>query len=335
MPRPLPFHRPPRPAGPTVAPTPPSTSPGPTPALQVQGAFLLLASDANASQDSVGWHDRLSTLRAQGLDLNAIDQDGRSPLHVAAWKANQGLMTALLDQGARADRRDRDGATPLVELLDNLLGSSTGEGLIERMVHAGADPNGVHWPGWTRFAKDNLGEDLPLGDGQWLNGVANGQPVPLDMLVPTAAITPPLTVEALQGTMTRVIASALKSGRVQRTTPLLLALRLNDHAERRFEELLAVGADPLASVGFGATTTLLHEVVRTTPLALIDRLLDLGVPPHALNGNGQTPLQQWGDQPGMESHVQRLALRIEQQTLRRAIDAGTPAPAAGKARPRL
>lgn len=300
-----------------------------TPDPRVQNALIHLALRIEEGRDDA---KEVQSLIAQGADVNAVDDTGRTPLHVMAWKNRPTLVMALLNAGARATARDQDGADALIELLHNLSDAPPAKGLIARLVAAGANPNGYAWNGWTRFAKENLGDDLPLNDGLWLNELANERPLPLDRLPEKDEATRAM----LQTTMTRVIVSAFKLWRIQRMTPLAHALRLNQGSETVVEELLAVGADPLLPVGFGATSTLFHEMTSTTPVALIDRFLDLGVPAETLNGHGKTPLQTWHEQgQGMAAHAQRLALRLEQRQLRRAINDVGPANEPHRGRPRL
>lgn len=321
MPRPAPFVPPVRPSAPIA----PYTTPSP----QDQNALIYLASLPDDLPDAP---TEVRRLLDQGALLNAVDQTGRTALHVAAWKNRPALVHALLDAGAMATARDQDGADALAELISNLLSTPPAEGLIARLVAAGANPNGYAWDGWTRYAKENLGEDLPLGDGQWLHDLANGQPLPLER-VPEADEA---TRAMLQTTMTRVLSSAFKVARIQRMTPLAHALRLDRCSETVVEELLAVGADPLLPVGFGATATLFHLMTDHTPVGLIDRLLDLGVPADTPDGHGNTPLQSWSERgESMAAHVQRLTLRLEQRQLHQVAQEARPGLDSTRGRPRL
>lgn len=48
-----------------------------------------------------------------GADVNASDEDGGTPLHVAAAMNDVGMTKLLLDHGARVDRFDRLGHSPV------------------------------------------------------------------------------------------------------------------------------------------------------------------------------------------------------------------------------
>jgi len=50
---------------------------------------------------------------AWGSDINELDKDGLSPLHVAANKGRYVVVKLLLNSGANADAKDRNGNTPL------------------------------------------------------------------------------------------------------------------------------------------------------------------------------------------------------------------------------
>jgi ankyrin repeat protein len=48
-----------------------------------------------------------------GIDLNAIDEEGNTPVHLAAESGSSSLVELLLTQGAKTEIRNRDGFTPL------------------------------------------------------------------------------------------------------------------------------------------------------------------------------------------------------------------------------
>ncbi len=57
----------------------------------------------------------IENLVARGVDLNASNYDGRTPLHLAAAEGHVAIVSALLSRGAVIDPKDRWGHTPLDE----------------------------------------------------------------------------------------------------------------------------------------------------------------------------------------------------------------------------
>lgn len=60
-----------------------------------------------------GYLQAASMLVAKGADVNAGDVRGLTPLHAAAWSGNNEIVVLLIDKGADANARDEDGVTPL------------------------------------------------------------------------------------------------------------------------------------------------------------------------------------------------------------------------------
>ncbi|MYF36737.1 MAG: hypothetical protein F4226_08165, partial [Synechococcus sp. SB0678_bin_12] len=106
--------------------------------------LVLLASDigeeqpgpADATPHNSGHPDR------RGTDTR--DEEGRTPLHRAAWSNQVEPVRALLDAGADTDARDNNGETPL----HRAAGGSENPAVVKALLDAGADPN----------ARNGLGE---------------------------------------------------------------------------------------------------------------------------------------------------------------------------------
>ena len=49
----------------------------------------------------------------QGVDINAVDGNGQTALHVAAGQSSARIVAALVERGARMDVKDKQGRTPL------------------------------------------------------------------------------------------------------------------------------------------------------------------------------------------------------------------------------
>lgn len=60
-----------------------------------------------------GSRDVASLLFSKGADLEAVTDEGWTPLHMAAMHGNGALAEQLLGRGAKVDPRDKAGRTPL------------------------------------------------------------------------------------------------------------------------------------------------------------------------------------------------------------------------------
>jgi ankyrin repeat protein len=63
--------------------------------------------------------DVLRTLIRQGHDVNALDPEGETPLHIAASNDNKEAIMTLLDAGAQVNKLDSFGVSPLHLALEN------------------------------------------------------------------------------------------------------------------------------------------------------------------------------------------------------------------------
>lgn len=78
----------------------------------------------------------LKKLLALGLDVNARDDDGCTPLHLAATWGNEVEAQALLKHGAEVDGLDRDGYTPLM-----YSGEMKSPNVVQLLIERGANKN--------------------------------------------------------------------------------------------------------------------------------------------------------------------------------------------------
>ncbi|KAK1598852.1 ankyrin repeat-containing domain protein, partial [Colletotrichum navitas] len=77
-----------------------------------------------------------------GLDVDALDGSGRTPLMNAARSGNQDFVLFLLTLGVDANKVDRDGRTPLTEAIRSCNGRSDGhDTVVHRFLEYGVKPH--------------------------------------------------------------------------------------------------------------------------------------------------------------------------------------------------
>jgi hypothetical protein len=92
----------------------------------------------------IGHTDAVLAFLERGLDVNATDSAGRTPLMEAIFGGHLETALALLKLGADVNAQDRDGWTPLMEA------ASKGRADFVRLLLArGADPRARNHNGWT------------------------------------------------------------------------------------------------------------------------------------------------------------------------------------------
>ena len=98
--------------------------------------------------------NKVSEFLANGIDINAQDEAGFSPIHAATSYGHVALLEYLISQGANVNLRDADGDTPLLicedqasfEILERHGGdihakNTEGEGLAEKAVALAEEEN--------------------------------------------------------------------------------------------------------------------------------------------------------------------------------------------------
>ena len=73
---------------------------------------------------------------AAGVDVNAKDKYGLTPLHHAAWQGRNEIVELLIANGADVNAKDVDGGTPLHEAA-----SDGRKEVVELLIDNGADVN--------------------------------------------------------------------------------------------------------------------------------------------------------------------------------------------------
>jgi len=96
-------------------------------AAEAQLAGAIKSGERAAAMEMIG---------KKGVDVNAPEADGTTPLLWAASMNDTGLAIQLLKAGAKPNVRNQIGATPLVEAAFN-----TNTEMIQALLGAGADPN--------------------------------------------------------------------------------------------------------------------------------------------------------------------------------------------------
>ncbi|CDO74938.1 hypothetical protein BN946_scf184945.g10 [Trametes cinnabarina] len=76
--------------------------------------------------------------------VNAVDEDGRTPLHWAASSGSEDIVRYLVDQGADVNRGDGGGWTPL-----HIAASGGFDEVVKELLGAGADVNARNEKGLT------------------------------------------------------------------------------------------------------------------------------------------------------------------------------------------
>lgn len=80
--------------------------------------------------------ETVGALLSGGANVNAVDPEGRTALHLSARCGNQLLVSRLLERGADSNARDGQGRTPL-----HHAASQHSEKIINLLIEHGADVN--------------------------------------------------------------------------------------------------------------------------------------------------------------------------------------------------
>ncbi|MEF3083496.1 ankyrin repeat domain-containing protein [Luteimonas sp. SMYT11W] len=234
-----------------------------------------------ATRDS--WHgrpDAVMTLLANGADPRITDHEGNTPLHLAARSSDPGVAALLRDAAAELEARNHDGLTPL--------GMACAVGnwrlakfLLERGARAEVE-------GGTPALLAAAGGDEDDAAGVQLLLKHKARVDARDALRRSA-----LHMAAFQG-HDDILAALLGAGADVRgrdndgRTPLLEAARAGRLSA--FEALLAGHADVAAVDVAGRNAVMLACTAELPSAALLQRLLELGVPADVADAEGRKPV---------------------------------------------
>lgn len=86
------------------------------------------------------------------IDVNSLDERDRTPLHNASLNGDSRTVSLLLAAGANASTKDRKQKTPLIHAIE-YAGRTVVKGIVEQLLHAGADVDAIDEFGNTAFSE--------------------------------------------------------------------------------------------------------------------------------------------------------------------------------------
>jgi hypothetical protein len=107
--------------------------------------------------------DVISALLQAGADMKVRNKYGQTPMHYAGWNYNPDVITALLEAGADLNARDAKGMTPLHEAARTNLNPDA----IKALLEAGADGSLKNANGKTPFDLANVNAAIKNTDAYW------------------------------------------------------------------------------------------------------------------------------------------------------------------------
>ncbi len=114
------------------------------------GSPLHLAASAYHYGDRDQPLDIARLLIDSGADIEANDNDGKTPLHIAAWNNSLDIARLLIDSGADIEAKDNDGRTPLYEAATDWMTNDGDHSLhvATLLIDRGADIEAKDNDGW-------------------------------------------------------------------------------------------------------------------------------------------------------------------------------------------
>jgi ankyrin repeat protein len=245
-------------------------------------AAIFLSGCRKSIHDAVEYNDleTVKRLIGKGADVNAPDEDGMTPLHIAAVVGRKDVAELLIENGADIHaRRAMSGWTPL-----HTAGSSrTGAPVAELLVLRGADIGALAHSGATPLHSAAIGGNVPVvrllaAKGADLNARDQRGNTPLYWAVEYQGYRYKEIVDTFLGLGAKVLGNTGSS-------PLEVAVRRND---MRTAHVLAGAVDKGWRSDHGDAP--LHWAVRSRHLKLVRVLVEHGAELNARDGQGYTPL---------------------------------------------
>jgi len=214
------------------------------------------------------------------LDINAIDQSGNTPLHLAVDRGSQDIAELLIANGARVNARNANGQTPLYRAI--AIGHNE---IAALLINNGTDVNNIDGSGTTPLHKAaHYGTveilKLLIAKGAEINIQDNQRKTPLDIAVDLK----------LQDTVALLISKNPDVNSEDKEGRTLLHIAVDFKLEDVAKQLIAKGA--FVNAKNNLLQTPLHLAVAQGSQDIAELLIANGARVNARNANGQTPLYQ-------------------------------------------
>jgi len=217
-------------------------------------------------------------LRHHPESVNARDEHGLAPLHLATAYGHGGVVKLLLASGAEVNARDEDGGTPLHHAASHGLVAVADLLLAKGAAVGAADDNGwtpLHWAAWDGHV--GVVEAL-LGHGAEVDARMQYGWTPLHWAAR----------DGHAGVVHALLAHGADADGVDEDGRTPLSYAAGEGQAQAAEALLAHGASVDAPDGEGWTP--LHQAAAGGHADAVDVLLDWGADLHAVTATGATAL---------------------------------------------
>ena len=214
------------------------------------------------------------------LDINAMDQSGNTPLHLAVDRGSQDIAELLIANGARVNVRNANGQTPLYRAI--AIGHNE---IAALLINNGTDVNNIDGSGTTPLHKAaHYGTvkilKLLIAKGAEINIQDNQRKTPLDIAVDLK----------LQDTVALLISKNPDVNSEDKEGRTLLHIAVDFKLEDVAKQLIAKGA--FVNAKNNLLQTPLHLAVAQGSQDIAELLIANGARVNARNADGQTPLYQ-------------------------------------------